>query len=418
MNPLFLMYNHHIVGSFTPDENLRLDFLYEDSWLRNENSFPISISMPLQKQAHTYPTPNTFLENLMPEEKIRAAIEGSARLPKNSPYQFLKEFGDDLAGAFVISSNPSYTENWADIVELPYSYLDRAIDEGRNIYQSVSQDYGVRFSLAGAQDKFCTILKNDSLYLSKGNLPSSHIAKVNLDFRNSQTVYNEFFCMNLAKKSGLKVPAVRIVGAKHPILLIERYDRKKEDGKILRLHQEDFCQAQAYSSGLKYQDKGGPSIAQNYKVIKENCHQPLKSLDSFLDWIAFNLIIGNNDSHSKNLSLIYQGRTQSLAPFYDLLSTAVYGDRFSKTFAFKIGGTYQHDKIRPPDIEQLENSLGIKKGKFIKNFARIAKKIEERLAYTEAKLKEIAPQNTIGARISNLVKVRLKHFRTHGKLDI
>ena len=50
MKPLFLMYNHHVVGVFTPDENLRLDFTYEDSWLQNEHSFPISISMPLQKK--------------------------------------------------------------------------------------------------------------------------------------------------------------------------------------------------------------------------------------------------------------------------------------------------------------------------------------------------------------------------------
>ena len=169
---------------------------------------------------------------------------------------------------------------------------------------------------------------------------------------------------------------------------------------------------------MKYQDRGGPSIVQNYKVIKENCHQPLKNLDAFLDWIAFNLIIGNNDSHSKNLSLIYQGRTLSLAPFYDLLSTAVSGDRFSKIFAFKIGGTYRHDKIRPVDIEDLENSLGIKKGKFTKNFAKVARKIEENSECIEAELKEIAPKSTIGARISDLVKVRLEHFRSHGKFDI
>ena len=105
--------------------------------------------------------------------------------------------------------------------------------------------------------------------------------------------------MNLAKKSGLNVPAVSLVGDKHPILLVERYDRKEQNGKFLRLHQEDFCQAQSFSSSLKYEDRGGPSLVQNYKLIKENCNQPLKSLDSYLDWIAFNLIIGNNDSHSK-----------------------------------------------------------------------------------------------------------------------
>ena len=104
----------------------------------------------------------------MPEEKIRAAVEGSARLPKDSPYQFLKEFGDDLAGAFVISSNSLATEKTEELVKLPFSYLDQAIDEGRNIYQSVSHNFGAKFSLAGAQDKFCTIFKDESLFLSKG----------------------------------------------------------------------------------------------------------------------------------------------------------------------------------------------------------------------------------------------------------
>ena len=76
----------------------------------------------------------------------------------------------------------------------------------------------------------------------------------------------------------------------------------------------------------------------------------------------------------KNLSLIYHERTLNLAPFYDLLSTAVYGDRFSKTFAFKIGGTYQHDKIRQADIEYLENSLGIKKESSIRTSQGLQKR--------------------------------------------
>ena len=418
MKALFLLFEGCIVGRFKPDENLRLDFIYDDDWLKKKNSFPVSISLPLQAEPHSYPKPNIFLENLLPEEKIRASVERTFQLPKDSPYQFLKEFGEDLAGAFVISANPTEMQQSREKVKLPLSYIDRAIDDGLNLYQSVAHDYGAKFSLAGAQDKFCTIYQGGNLYLSKGGLPSTHIAKINLDFRNSQTVFNEFFCMNLAAKVGLNVPNVSLIGEKYPIFIIERYDRKKHQGKVERLHQEDFCQAQSYPSSLKYEDKGGPTIVQNFFLIKNHCVHPIKDLESYLDWLSFNLIIGNNDTHSKNLSLLYERGKGSLAPFYDLLSTEVYGNRFSKSFAFKIGGTFNYDKIRQSHIDSFEKNVGINRGKFIKNFSRIAMGIEHYKMEVQKQLETLEPKSTVGTRISKLISQRLEHFRSHSGLKI
>lgn len=418
MNELYLLFEGSIVGRFIPDENLRLDFLYDESWLKKSDSFAISISLPLQKDSHKYPKPNIFLENLLPEEKIRANVERAFQIPVDSPYQFLKEFGEDLAGAFVISSNHAKIRYNTKKVPLPLSFVDRAIDEGLNLYQAVAHEYGAKFSLAGAQDKFCAIYQDENLYLSKGGLPSTYIAKINLDFRNSQTVYNEYFCMKLAKKIGLNVPSVLLIGGKYPILLVERYDRKNQGGRIHRIHQEDFCQAQSFPSGLKYEDKGGPSAVQNFSLIKNHSIQPIKDLESYLDWIAFNLIIGNNDGHSKNLSFLYQNSKCTLAPFYDLLSTAVYGNRFSKSFAFNIGGTFRYDEIRNHHIELFEKSIGVNRGKFLKNFSRVVYAVEHHKAGILRQLKTLHPKSTIGDRISKLISQRLKHFRIGGGLNL
>lgn len=418
MKDLFLLFEGRIVGQFSPDKNLRLDFVYDQEWLKRGDSFPVSISLPFQDEPHSYPKPNIFLENLLPEEKIRASIESSFQLPKDSPYQFLKEFGEDLAGAFSISTMPTSSQKSSQKIKLPLSYIDHAIDEGLNIYQSVAHDYGAKFSLAGAQDKFCTIYQDKSLFLSMGDEPSTHIAKINLDFRNSQTVYNEYYCMNLAARVGLNVPKVSLIGEKHPILLIERYDRKIQQDQVRRLHQEDFCQAQSYPSSLKYEDKGGPSAAQNFFLIKKYCDQPLKDLNSYLDWIAFNLIIGNNDSHSKNLSLLHQSKQCRLAPFYDLLSTEVYGNRFSKAFALKIGGIFDYSKIRKSHIETFESHVGVNQGTFLKNMSRVARALEQHKVELEKELKSLKPKSTIGARVSALISQRLEHFRSHAGLEI
>ncbi|MFW7377504.1 MAG: type II toxin-antitoxin system HipA family toxin [Oligoflexus sp.] len=418
MNPLNIFYENQHVGEFLPDASLHLDFVYDKNWLKNSDAFPISLAMPLDDCIYKYPKPTVFLENLLPEEKIRRSVEQANRLPKDNPYQFLKEFGEDLAGAFTISEYEKPLIKESKLVPISWDYVGKAVKSGQTLYQSISHDFGAKFSLAGAQDKFCVIYKDDQLFVSQGSDPTTHIAKVNLDFRNSQTVFNEYFCMTLASKIGLEVPQVTLVSEPEPILLIKRFDRIEENGVIKRIHQEDFCQAQSIASGLKYEDRGGPTASQNYSLIRAFSARPIKDLEAYLNWIAFNLIIGNNDSHSKNLSFIYRGRKVVLAPFYDLLSTAVYGHRFSSQFAFRIGNTANYDKIRNSDIEQFEASIGVRRGKFIKNFSRVSRLVEDKLQDVMEQLKELAPSATIGQRIYREIEKRLRHFRGHGGLQI
>ncbi len=415
MNPLYLFHEKKRVGTFIADKALHLDFQYDESWLKHPEAFAISLSLPLQKAIHHHPGPAIFLENLLPEQKIRRAIEQAHRLPQDNPYQFLKEFGQDIAGAFVISEDSEPLKQKGQLIEVSLETIENAIEHGQQLYQSITENYETKFSLAGAQDKFCIVYKEGKIFVGIEGEPSTHIAKVNLDFRNSQTVFNEYFCMLLAAKVGLPVPSVSLI-PKPALLIVQRYDRTIHGKNIQRLHQEDFCQAQGFSSPAKYEDRGGPNVAQNYELIRRNSSQPIKDLEYFLDWLAFNLIIGNNDSHSKNISFLYQGKTTRLAPFYDLLSTTIYERKFSPDFAYKIGSTMRYDEIRRSDIQILEKSIGVREGKFIKNLARIEKAILIHMQDVRENLKREAPESTVGDRIKDEIFKRVKHFREHGHI--
>lgn len=414
METLFVFHETRLVGTVFADETFRLSFQYAQAWIERQDSFPISITMPLRSEAYPYPIPHVFFENLLPEDELRKSLERGMKIPANSPYQFLKTFGHDLAGALALETSSEVpVVDHAAVTEVPWTYVDEAIDEGKKLYQAVTRDFGAKFSLAGAQDKVVVIYDpaQDRIFVPKQGAPTTHILKIDLAFRNSQTVYNEYFCLSLAKRVGLKVPAAKVRSGRHPFLLIERYDRvTRPDGTISRIHQEDFCQAQGKASSQKYEQRGGPSFVDHYNLVKRHSHKPIPDLEALLNWLCFNLIIGNNDSHGKNLSFLYDKRRVALAPTYDLLSTEVYGGRFDQNFAFKVGSSYDFRALRVSDFTLIEQDLGLRKGVLLATFRTVAATVKTCLPDCILELKEQAPGATIGERIADTVGQRLQHF--------
>src|SRR5207237_3545147 len=113
-------------------------------------------------------------------------------------------------------------------------------------------------------------------------------------------------------------------------LLIERYDRYHSpapDGAptLERLHQEDFCQAFGIASEQKYQKEGGPSLKQCFALLREVSSAPVIDLAHLLDAVIYNYLVGNNDAHGKNFSLLYRGAGKEnlvirLSPIYDVVN--------------------------------------------------------------------------------------------------
>ena len=216
----------------------------------------------------------------------------------------------------------------------------------------------------------------------------------------------------------MNVPEVQIIEGEHPLFVIERYDRNKDGDQVKRLHQQDFCQAIGITSDEKYEAEGGPDLEDVYNLMLENvtARKRIESSFRFLDWVCFNLLIGNNDSHAKNLSFLMTDKQHDLSPFYDLISTAIYPN-ISKSFLFKVGGAFAFEKVGQKRLALEESLLGIKEGTIAERMSLVYKNI---LAVQDELIEEISlnfPKAKIHKRIRELILKRGKFFVKAGIIE-
>jgi serine/threonine-protein kinase HipA len=172
--------------------------------------------------------------------------------------------------------------------------------------------------------------------------------------------------------------------------------------KLKRIHQEDFCQASNVVSAFKYQAEGGVSFADCFEVLKKTS-RPAVSIVKFLNMMVFNYLIGNNDAHGKNFSILhYPDGKIELAPAYDILSTQVYKDLSSK-MAMKIGGHYEPKNIYPRHFEKFANEVGI-------SYVQLKKIIKTQTSTLPNIVSEVISDfdNTIGQEILGIVNKNCK----------
>jgi len=237
---------------------------------------------------------------------------------------------------------------------------------------------GIRLSLAGAQDKLPVAIIEGNLAIPMNGAPSTHVLKpINRDFPS--LIENECFCLNLAQKIGFKAVDASIHYADEtPYLLVKRYDRVETEQGIQRLHQEDFCQAMGISPEMKYQREGGPQISECFSLVREISSLPVFDIKELLQGILFNVIIGNNDAHSKNFSLLYHGPQTRLAPFYDMISTVYYPDLASK-MAMKVGSKYDFEGLFPRHFIQMAEEAHLSAALVRKEVLHLISKIQKNI---------------------------------------
>ncbi|MCH9762800.1 MAG: type II toxin-antitoxin system HipA family toxin [Gammaproteobacteria bacterium] len=417
MKFLYVFYENQRVGVFSRDDNLLSSFSYDEQWQNSTASFPLSLAMPLAEKTFGNKITLSFFENLLPEGDVRDVLERDYKI--HGSYEFLEHFGQDCAGAVIITADEkfSFKPSRFDMKQIDMTKIYEAINKKKSIVEVVSQMQPGYLSLAGAQDKFAAILKEGKIYLPTHGAATTHIIKTPiLRHGIKESVYNEFYCMELARAIGLHVAPCEILEGDYPLFITERYDRIRDKQKVTRrLHQQDFCQAQGLISEEKYELNGGPSIKNNYELLLNNitATKRIHTLQDFLSWISFNLIIGNNDSHSKNLSMLLINNRNELAPFYDLLCTAIY-ESLHKDFSFRIGDRYTFSKIGLNQFTLLEEELGIKKGTFTQRIKDIRDLI---LTNKDRVLEQVIdkhPKAKIPKRISALIGKRAKGLHLQG----
>ncbi len=217
----------------------------------------------------------------------------------------------------------------------------------------VDADGEYRLSLAGAQDKLPVVVDDSGrIGLTRGQTPSTHIIKTPIE-RLNHTVVNEAFRPMVGRQLGADVvdaSAERVAGQE--FLLVKRYDRRESDDGIVRLHQEEFCQALGVPTARKYQAEGGPSLADCFALVRRATAVPAREVIKLLDDVVLNFLLGNHDAHGKNFSLLYPPESGQavLAPAYDVLSTFAYRrtHNLTRKMAISIGGEYHPEYVRAP----------------------------------------------------------------------
>lgn len=154
----------------------------------------------------------------------------------------------------------------------------------------------------------------------------------------------------------MNVCSVAVFGGER-YYVTERFDREVVDGKVRRLHQEDFCQMMSVDPESKYESDGGPKFADLVRTLRR-LHVTLGETLALVDMLVYNFLIGNADAHAKNYSVVYRGRRPVLAPLYDAVSTVVYKD-LSREFAMSIGGEMREERVGRDHFVRLSEDCGM-----------------------------------------------------------
>lgn len=333
--------------------NDKLAFAYADKWRNDPAAFPLSMSMPLARTEHPDKVVRPFISGLLPDDIAVLNRWGQKfHVSPRNPFRLLAHVGEECAGAIQFVP-PERASDW--LIGSPPEGIDWLGEEElveriglllRDSSEARQHGDEGQFSLAGAQAKTALYLqpKSGRWGIPKGATPTTHIIKPSRgDFACFEI--NEHFCLRLAARLGLRTASSKpeTIG-EHRVIVVERYDRIRKNDRLVRVHQEDFCQALAIKPEDKYQNQNGPSAKCIFEVIREHSSSPKEDEARFLDAMILNYLIGGTDAHAKNYGLLIAGGgLVRFAPLYDLISILPYKtekEMEKVKLAMKIGGKY------------------------------------------------------------------------------
>jgi serine/threonine-protein kinase HipA len=337
-------------GTVTRLHGGRLRFDYDDDYRKSPGATPLSVSMPLQVRSHPDHVISPWLWGLLPDnEAVLARWARQFHASASSPFSMLSTpIGHDVAGAVRLTAPDVLDEVMGRPGTVAWLTDDDVAQRLRELREDSTSWLGRtstgQFSLAGAQAKTALLLKDGRWGQPSGPIATSHILKPAVAGLDDHDL-NEHLCLDAARRAGLLVARTRVTqfGAESAIV-VDRYDRRIVGDTVIRIHQEDLCQALSVLPSKKYQNEGGPGSKEIVKLMRQSIAPRFveESTFRFLDALAWNWLIGGTDAHAKNYSFLLAGDEVRLAPLYDIASALPYGMHERKLhFAMKIGGDYR-----------------------------------------------------------------------------
>jgi serine/threonine-protein kinase HipA len=339
-----------VAGTLVRLQGGRLRFDYSDEYRARPHPTPLSLSMPTQVRSHPDNVITPWLWNLLPDNNAVLARWGREfHVSPSSAFSLLAtQIGDDCAGAVRFAPLDEIDRVLARTGDVTWLTDDGVAERLRELREDSTAWLGAsftgQFSLAGAQTKTALLFQNGQWGVPSGATPTTHILKPAVAGLDDHDL-NEHLCLDAARRAGLL--AVRTTVSRfgnESAVVVDRYDRREVDDEIVRVHQEDLCQALGEPPSRKYQNEGGPGPADIAKLLRRA--MPPRTADDavqrFADALIWNWLIAGTDAHAKNYSLLLADDQVRLAPLYDIASALPYGTHERKLrLAMKIGGEYR-----------------------------------------------------------------------------
>lgn len=329
--PLKVYLNGRLVGRLRRESSGAIDFVYDKSWLDWDNAIPVSVSLPLREDRYIGDPVLAVFENLLPDnDDIRRRLAERAKAKGPDPYNLLSAVGRDCVGAlqFLPDGVAAGLAGAINARLVTDEEIAKIVSDLARSPLGVGEDQEFRISLAGAQEKTALLYWDGKWRVPHGTTATTHILKPQIgrlpngiDLLNS--VENEHFCLELVAALGLPVAKSQIIDfAGKRVLSIERFDRTRtRDGRLLRVPQEDCCQALSIPPSRKYESDGGPGIRAIYDLLKGSDVPDEDHKTLFKAQIVF-WLLGATDGHAKNFSIhLAPGGRFRLTPLYDIVST-------------------------------------------------------------------------------------------------
>lgn len=328
---LFAYMNGEKVGTLTRSANGKLEFSYALSWLGSSSGRPLSLSLPFTEQIYAGDRVENYFDNLLPDSQpIRNRIQKQFETTSNNGFDLLWHIGRDCVGALQLLPEDHQTDvRKIDAEPLSNAEIASILKSDQTMPLGMCKDKDFRISISGTQEKTALLKLTDQWHLPLGATPTSHIFKLpigqiehsSIDLTDS--VENEWLCHAILKAFGLPVANTEMLTFEDTkALVVERFDRRwsRDESWLIRLPQEDMCQALNVPPALKYESDGGPGFRQVMELL-------LGSADSLADrrlFMTANFIfwlLGAIDGHAKNFSIfLLAGGGFKLTPLYDVMS--------------------------------------------------------------------------------------------------
>lgn len=309
---------------------------YFDDCLQSEQGRPLSLSLPFtpDNQPHRDTKVTAFFDNLLPDSSaIRLRLAQQYQITSTSPFELLAKIGRDCAGAIQLLPENEEPRGLFQIEGRPLQPIEIAQilrdTTSSSVLGKADSDHTLRLSIAGAQEKTALLFHKEQWMLPIGSTPTTHIFKLPLgivgnmqaDMRTS--VENEWLCSKIMHAYGIPIAHCDIAQFEdQKALVVTRFDRRlsTDASWIIRLPQEDFCQASGTPPTLKYQADGGPGTAQIMAILQGSRQARQDRLHFYKTQIIF-WVLAATDGHAKNFSIAHLPQNQYQAtPIYDVLS--------------------------------------------------------------------------------------------------